>query len=236
MIFDRAVATRETLAGNDAYARGDYGAAIAAYEAALQAGADSADVHYNLGNAYYRAGQHGRSALAFERALRRDPGDAEAQANLELVRSQSSKTAVGSQPLPFFTRVGAATDPNLAGAALLITWTLGCAALIAWLRLRGRPLPRVLLGVASSVLLACAVAAGVAVWAADDLRTSGWSVVIEDAEVREAPDGKARTSFPVQQALALRITARVGSYVKVELPGGLSGWLESSKVEPIDPL
>ncbi len=234
MRLDRALATRETLAGNDAFLSGDYGAAISAYQAALGAGADSADLWFNLGNAQYRAGQKGQAALAFERALRRDPGDADARANLELIRAQGAGTVVGASPPPFMARLGARVDPAVAEGALLLSWLLSCALLIAWLRSRGRRGLRLASGLGAALLLCGTTAAGVATWAAFDVRSAGWSVVVVAGEVREAPEPNAKVAFPVEPAVSLQVMARLGSYAKVELPGGLGGWIEAEKVQAID--
>ena len=130
MSLDPGAARTALQAGNDAYGRGDYGAAVAAYEQALAAGADSADVLHNLGTALYRAGQMGRAALAGERALRRDPSHELARHNLELVRAQGRDAAlVGEEP--FFLRLGQRVDPDLAGAGLLGGWYLFAGLLLA---------------------------------------------------------------------------------------------------------
>lgn len=235
MSFDRALATREILAGNDAYQRGEFVAAISSYRAAAEAGADSADLWFNLGNAYYRAGQEGRAALAFERALRREPGDKEARSNLHLVRAQLGTTAVSSQQAPLVARVGARTDPDLAAGLLLSTWLLACALAIAWLRgPRRRALLRALCAASAGLLLCCSLAAGALLWAANDVRQAGWSVALQDGEAREAPEPSAKVSFPVQEASTVRVVARMGGFAKIELSGGLAGWIEASKLEAID--
>ncbi|HEY0707371.1 MAG TPA: hypothetical protein VGG33_11275, partial [Polyangia bacterium] len=55
--------------GNDAYFRGDYPAAIAAYSEIDRQGIVSPDLFVNLGLAHHRQGQLGRAIWAFERAL-----------------------------------------------------------------------------------------------------------------------------------------------------------------------
>lgn len=234
MSFDPALATRHTLAGNDAYASGDWASAISAYESALASGADTADLWFNLGNACYRAGQSGRAALAYEKALRRDPGDSEARKNLELVRAQAHQSAVGSQPQPFLDRLGARIDPDVATTSLLIFWVLAFGALALRLRLR-RAVPRLVATVLAGLFLTGSAAFGFAAWAASQVREAGWAVVVTAGEVREAPQPEARVSFPIEPTVAVRITASVGRYLRIELPGGLSGWIEAAAIAPIDP-
>ncbi len=233
MSLDPGAARTALQAGNDAYGRGDYGAAVAAYEQALAAGADSADVLHNLGNALYRAGQMGRAALAYERALRREPSHELARHNLQLVRAQGRDAAlVGAEP--FFLRLGQRVDPDLAGAGLLGGWYLFAGLLLARRRVAAG-IPRLALLVAALVALALASASGVATWASHRVREGGWSVVVADeASVREQPEGEAKVAFQVHEGLKVRQAGRVAGFAKIELPSGLSGWVEAGALERID--
>jgi|GEM_PF-3196420 len=57
--------------GNEAYAAGDYDAAINAYQEAVATTAESAEIYYNLGNAHYRAGGFAEAIESFEMAAAR---------------------------------------------------------------------------------------------------------------------------------------------------------------------
>ena len=82
--------------GNDAYTKGDFAAAVQAYNAVLDAGYQSADLYYNLGNAHYRLEEYGFSILNYERALRLKPNFRDAKENLDLVNSKTEdKIALG---------------------------------------------------------------------------------------------------------------------------------------------
>jgi len=229
--FDAAAAAREIGAANQAYLAGEYGAAIARYEAALGAGADGADLWFNLGNAYYRAGQHGRAALAFERALRRSPGDAAARENLELVRGQSEAAHVAPRE-PFFDRVGGRVDPDAAAAALVVCWSLACTA---WLvrRLLRNTLARALAATGLAVLLLATAAAAATVAATWQVRGAGQAVVVEAGEVLHAPDPSAARVFTAPEGLKLESDRRIGTFAHVRL-GEREGWIEARRLEPID--
>ncbi|WP_119718928.1 VWA domain-containing protein [Cognatilysobacter tabacisoli] len=68
--------------GTAAYRREDYARA-----AALYAGVDSADAHYNRGNALARAGRYPQAIAAYDAALKRQPGMADAIANRRAVEA-----------------------------------------------------------------------------------------------------------------------------------------------------
>ena len=73
---------------DDAYSKGKYQDAIAAYEAALQKG-KSANLYYNLGNAYYRTDNITRAIVNYEKARLLAPGDKDIVHNLDVARSKT---------------------------------------------------------------------------------------------------------------------------------------------------
>lgn len=223
-----ALAARDLRAAAEAYRAGDYATAAALYEAAIDAGADGADVHFNLGNALYRAGEVGRAALAFERALRRDPGDAGARANLALVRGESA-----GAPLTLLDRIGARVDPGDAAAILLAAWSLACAVWILRRVLRRGAL-RVVATAALIALLVASASAGVATFAGWRLREAGWAVVVAPGEARRAPEPGADPVAPLQEGARVRAERRLGAWALVRFDGG-AGWIEAARIEPIDP-
>ena len=72
--------------GNDAYLRGDYPAAIAAYEQIDRQQVVSPELTFNLGDAYYRRGELGRAIWSWERTLALDPEHDDARYNLAQAR------------------------------------------------------------------------------------------------------------------------------------------------------
>lgn len=87
-------------AGDSAYLRNDYLAAIQIYESLLQQG-ESAEVYYNLGNSYYKSGDIARAILNYERALLLQPGNGDIRFNLEIARAKTVDK-VASVPEIFF--------------------------------------------------------------------------------------------------------------------------------------
>jgi len=74
-------------AANVAYEQGDYLQAISLYQAILNQGLTSKELHYNLGNAYYKNDDLGQAILHYEKAARISPGDEQVQQNLNLAQS-----------------------------------------------------------------------------------------------------------------------------------------------------
>ncbi len=65
----RADPVAQFHAGVDAYGKGDYAAAVHAFEQARAEGLDRPALYYNLGSAYYRLGDYQRAKSSFEHLL-----------------------------------------------------------------------------------------------------------------------------------------------------------------------
>ena len=96
-----AVGNKEV--GDSAYAKGDYQAAIEAYQAILADNSISPEIYYNLGNAYYKTSEIGKAILNYERALLLDPSDEDIRFNLELARSKAVDKVVPMSEMFFVT-------------------------------------------------------------------------------------------------------------------------------------
>lgn len=214
-------------AGNQAYERGDFRAAVEAYREALAAGVDSADLWFNLGNAHYRAGDLGEAALAWERALRREPGDGTAREHLSLLRSQQGVSA--SAPLSL--RVASRIPGDLAAGALLGSWLIFWLLLLGRRRLQGWR--RVLSDVAAGLLAALVLISGAATYAAWQVREAGWAVVLQEVAVHAQADAKEEVSSLPAGALVREVEGR-GERVRIEAPGGVEGWVPAEAIERIE--
>jgi tetratricopeptide (TPR) repeat protein len=231
-LSDIAAAARAAAEGVAAYGRGDFAGAVRAFEAAVDAGADSADLWYDLGNALFRSGRPGHAALAWERALRRDPGDEDARANLAALRSTSADAAVAGEE-PSLARLGARLDADVLAAALLGSWTLACAAVLVRGLVAGRS-ARSLLALAALILAAIAAVLGGGTALALRARNADEAVVIAAAApAREAPEDAAPASFELHAGTKVRVAGTTGAFVRVRLPSGLDGFVEARHLERI---
>jgi len=224
--------------GNRLYQQEDFAGAAAAYEAVLEAGYESAALHYNLGNAYFKAGELGRSILSWERALALSPGDADARANLDLARTL---TADAIQPLPRFWLFDVvAWWVNLVPRTpLLVIVALG------WLLLAGGVIARVLTrteaGARWGTRAAVVGAAVVAVLGTNLLvRELGIGrpergVVLADAvPVRSAPsEDDDLTLFEIHEGTRVRVDQRTGAWAEIVLDDGKVGWVPAAAFETI---
>jgi tetratricopeptide (TPR) repeat protein len=224
--------------GNKRYQDGDFAGALDAYEVVIQAGFESADLHYNLGNAYFKVGDLGRSILSYERALRLRPRDPDARANLELARSL---TADDIEPLPRFWVLSAASwwTKLLPWGALTLTVTLayllGAAGLCARILSRHPGAVTIgtwlLVGSGSSLLLF-----GSTLLAREGtLGGTDWGVImVEEVSVQSAPSHEDNlTLFRVHEGTKVRLDQRTDLWSEIVLEDGKVGWVTSDVLEII---
>jgi tetratricopeptide (TPR) repeat protein len=219
--------------GNEAYLRGDYAGAVAAYEQLEHQGLASADLEFNLGNAYFRKGAIGPAIWAFERALTLDPGDEDARYNAEQARKLATARAhdkiEGEDREPVWIRVVTALGPSTE-TWLFVALYLGFFGALA-LALRAPAEARAVRGAAAAVLGAAALLAGALLFGRAQLESVPIGIVLPDAlAVKEGADLNYRTSFDVHAGLRVRIVEQDGEWVRIRLANGLEGWVRAPDV------
>jgi tetratricopeptide (TPR) repeat protein len=219
--------------GNEAYLRGDYAAAVAAYEEVDRRGPASADVAFNLGAAYFRKGAIGPAIWAFERALAIDPNDDDARYNLDKARKLAARRAQdrieGEDKDPAWMRIVGGLSPSTATWFFVATY-LGFFAVLAgrrWARSEWRPaLVAVAAVLATGAALSGALLAGRAV-----LDRMPFGVVLPDEiAVKEGADANYRTSFAAHAGLRVRVVDQDQDWLRVRLANGLEGWVKAQDV------
>lgn len=214
------------MEGNDAYYRGDFPAAQERYEKLLQAGLGGPDVLFNLGTAHLAAGELGLAVLYLERAHRQSDEN-DVSANLAIARQRQVDQVVGEEAeVPFAQRLAGAMDERLVVVGFLVSWWLGFGLL--WLTWRRKPGSRLILALATALLLLVSSGLGSALWVYAHVRATVIEAVVipSVAQVREFPGDAAKVSFEVHAGLKLRIMETSGRYVRVRLPNALEGWTE----------
>jgi tetratricopeptide (TPR) repeat protein len=219
--------------GNDAYFRGDYPGAVAAYEQLDHQGIASADLSYNLGVAYFRRGQLGRAIWAFERAAALDPEAEDARFNLEQARKLADRRAIdkieGAQRDPAWIRLVTAFT-TATQTWLFFTLYLGCFALL-FLRRRADTDARAPLGAGAAILGVAALLSGALLAGRVVLERIPFAIVLPDVvPVKEGADPNYRTSFEIHAGLRVRLVERDQDWIRVRLANGLEGWVRDQDV------
>jgi len=238
----RADTQRELFArANAAYARGDYPTAIRTYEQLAESGVDDPNVSFDLGLAYAKHGAHGRAVLCFERALLRAPGDAEAEAGIAastaaLGRARADArgdTTMRTRP-PFREAAVRSVATNTLAVLVLALSACFFGVLGALRFVRGET-QRLALWIAVPLLgvgfIVASLALGQKVGAFDD---GAAAIVLDDAELREAPDPRATVRGAVHEGERARVVLRDRGWSRIRLAGGREGWLRGDVVGELE--
>ncbi|HXV12838.1 MAG TPA: tetratricopeptide repeat protein [Candidatus Krumholzibacteria bacterium] len=242
---------------NAAYEAGDYAAAIDDYTRVVEAGVVTPELYYNLGNAYFKDGGLGRAVLWYERARRLSPRDPDVRDNLDLTRSLlRDKQLVATEPrwrraLFAWHRDTTAGESVAAASALYVVLCLlgilfvfresdAISRLYARLSILS---PGRLLGLDKAqdlglamglVLLVCGAFATSAVSKirAEQARSQG-VVVAEEVSVFSGPSRDASVQFKVHEGTLVSVRDARPGWVRVDLPGDLSGWVDETTLDRI---
>ncbi len=223
--------------GNDDYRAGKFADAANDYLQIIGRGMESAPVYFNLGNAYYRQGKVGQAILNYERASRLSPGDADITHNLRLV---NLKTLDRIEPVPDlfliqWLRAYAAFVPApTAFTTLLVSWALLFTALACVYVVRQAAVVRLLrwtVLAALALVLFSGTTLGIhALLSRDDNQAV---VTVSIATAKSSPDEQSVNAFVVHEGLKVRVSDRLGDWVKITLADGKVGWIEARQCERI---
>jgi len=220
-----AVAGAQSDAGYEAWAKGDYAAAAANFEQAVQ-NEDDRRLFYALGNCRYRLGELAPALWAYERARLGMPRDAELLANVALVRK---KLEIDEGGEPFTAALGEVRDRF---SPRELAWIcLGLMSMSAALIAASRKAP-FLRWVAFVLLLPGALVAIELLWLSPQRppRAIALDKLELTAEPREGMDAVATiapgASVSVRSGLG-------GDFVRVEAMGR-SGYCKRSKIGVIE--
>jgi hypothetical protein len=234
---------------NDAYLRGDYPAAIAAYENLERLPVVSAELAFNLGNAYFRANRLGPAIWAWERVLTLEPDHEDARYNLDqarrLVAERVHDKLEGADREPGWIRLVNQLSPATETWMFVVLYLAFFASLALFLRARrtattaeggadpadAHASPGPTWAVITALLAAATLCAGMLLAGRFLLDRTPFAIVLPDgAPVKEGADTNYRTTFDVHAGLRVRVLEQDHDWVRVRLANGLEGWLPGRSV------
>jgi tetratricopeptide (TPR) repeat protein len=252
-----SLAAQTFASGNAAYEAGDYHAAIDRYMEVANNGIVHRDLYYNLGNAFFKSGDMGHAVLWYERALQLDPRNDDIRANLGVVRAMlrdqqlvQARGGVRGALMGWHRKLS--VEESVAVACVFYAlFTLAALCLIfrrsrvvmslyrlaSWVspgRLFGLGMTGdVLLGMATAAVVAL-VFAGSAYAKVHESRAHTRGVVLsEEVAVFSGPSRDSTIQFKIHEGTIVSVRDGREGWVRVDLPGDLSGWVETSTVEKI---
>ena len=243
--------------GNKLYEQGDYDGAIGAFNSLIRKGVVDKDLYYNLGNAYYKRGELGKAVLHYERALWIAPRDKDARENLAFVESLlRDRQFIRKQNRFKRALVWINNNLNTVVAVVLTSlfYVLFCLLLVSFVFRKSsfvvslyRRLsilsPGRFLGLTREQDLFLAVAITLCLFVGSIVsayekvvteRSRDRAVVVApEISVFSGPSSESTLQFKIHEGTRVIIRAERSEWVQVELPGDLSGWVMSRKIEGI---
>ena len=242
---------------NAAYEAGDYMGAIDRYGEVVAAGVVHPDLYFNLGSAWFKTGDLGRAVLWYERARRLAPRDEDVRENLVVVRSLLRDKdllprhgGVRGALTAWHTSLSVAESVAVASSLYGVLCLVAIAAVfrrsavvraiygrLSWIspaRLFGLDMTQDFFLALGIVFVAAALFAGSSYSKVrdDGARRSG-VVVTEEAPVYSGPSRDATLQFKVHEGTIMTVRDERTGWVRVDLPGDLSGWVDARSLERI---
>jgi tetratricopeptide (TPR) repeat protein len=216
--------------GNAAYGEERFADAVAAFEAVLGTGVESAPLYFNLGNAYARSGDRGRALLNYERARRLAPADPDVAANMAYVRGDLPDDG----RLPLWVRLALPLAGRFGADTLVLLATAGWWALFLALIL-GRVLPalgRVWRWTSVAAVAVLVLAGSAAAYRIVCIDRPAWAGIVHDAPVRFEPSESGTTHFAAPTGTVVEVLAERNGWAQVARRGDrLRGWVPLAAIE-----
>jgi tetratricopeptide (TPR) repeat protein len=221
--------------GCDLYDQGDFDTAVRHFESLVTKGVRNADVYYNLGNSYYKMGDTGRAVASYRRALLLSPRDKVARANLDLLRSivgfrdttsSFDMDDVGTLPLRL-------ASPRELYSMFYVVYYLTVFCFLGVLFFNGRMRMRSL-RILVVLLVVTAAVYGFARYGTSRFSSGTEGVIIAAyAEFMSGPGNAFDELATLPDGVEVRLRARSGLWVEVELRTGDIGWVRQDDLEAI---
>jgi len=213
-------------AAEDAYRQGDFAEASRIYLAAIQDGAESASLFYNLGTSLYKNGETGAALAAHLRARSLNPGDPDIRYNLRFLQDKSQDKLDIRLAHDRWQDFSAA---RWFSERALFWWAVIplvlALSLAAWQLLTGRA--PVLAWVAGPLLGLLGLYPGLSLahtrWQEPD-----WgAVVAPEVDVLASPTVRnAVVIFQLHEGAPFAVINESGDWFKIQLSDGKTGWMQ----------
>lgn len=217
--------------GNAAYRNKNWDDAIDKYLDAVNSGAMSPELFYNLGCAYFRTGDIGRAILWFERARMLKPRDSDINKNLAFTRKLTQdkvESVYRNTLLVWFWRAMESISFSE------LWWLLLIISLVATI------------AVSYSILQLRAYWIGIVLWIVFLIFAGAWYVkgnrlwerhlgitVAPKVDVRSAPSAEGEILFTIHSGTRVGIIERRHDWFRIAIEDGHTGWVDETAIEPV---
>lgn len=228
VVFDKA---------NQLYLSGDYSSAREEYQKIINSGFESAELYYNLGNTFYKLGQIPSAILYYEKALILNPKDVDIRFNLELANQLvvDKINPVNEFFLKKWIRNFAAVlKADTWGFISLMAFALLLGAIVSAYVARGFRYRKLMVtgGILMVALLSLSVVMGIIRYRQTAYPESA-IIFSSSLTAKSSPDAGGTDLFVIHEGVKVKITGRVGAWIRIRLADGNEAWIPENSVEKI---
>lgn len=223
--------------GNALYQKEKYAESVAAYEAVVASGKQSAALYFNLGNAYYKQNKVAQAIYNYEKALVLSPNDKEILTNLEFAQKMTIDE-IKEVPKVGFEKL----LRDFTGALHYDSWAWLAVWLAAGFLLffigyyfsQTTLLKRIFFIGMFVLVFAILISVLSAVFEKAHYENERPAIVFaETAQVKSEPRNSASDVFVLHEGTKVMILEKTANWNKIELLDGSDGWIESSAIKSI---
>lgn len=223
--------------GNTLYQKGQYQAAIEAYQSVLDGKQQSAEVYFNLANCYYKLNQVAPAIYNYEKALVLSPGDAEIQNNLKFAQKMTIDE-IKEVPKVGFAKLlrdftGIFHYDSWAWIAVVFS-TLFLFFFLGYYFSQTTLSKRIFfIGMFVLVFLVL-ISILAAVFEKDHYKNERPAIVFaESAQVKGEPKANSSDVFILHEGTKVYVLETLDDWRKVALTDGAEGWIEASNIREV---
>jgi tetratricopeptide (TPR) repeat protein len=223
--------------GNIAYRQGDYAMAFEWYEKILDLGYENGVVYYNMGNCKYKLDEIGEAILYYEKALKFRPDDPEVKTNLQL----SNLKVIDRIEMPpqfflfqWWNKILNLFSVNQLPYLVFTFYYIATVLILIYFFTKGDRPRRIILSFFIVTIVLAVFWGFIFYLNIQNEKTNVQAIVVTPTvTVESAPEESSTVVFILHEGVKVRLREQRGDWVRIELPDGKSGWLQSSAIKEI---
>ncbi|MBR9986832.1 MAG: tetratricopeptide repeat protein [Desulfosarcina sp.] len=219
---------RTFMEGTEAFHKGDWPAAIAAFENLADSGVDNGKLFYNLGNAYLKNDDLGRALMWYERALKHIPDDPDLRFNYDYALTMT-KDERGEKDSPllrilFFWKYQLSPS-TVRWLALILNATLWVALSVLVVRKKRLLRPSVILIAAATAVFSATAAVNYV----EAVHVRHAIILPEQVPVRSGFTDTDTQLFVLHAGTKVRIARETDTHLLIRYTEDKIGWVKKSE-------
>ncbi|MGV8880146.1 MAG: tetratricopeptide repeat protein [Sphingobacteriaceae bacterium] len=223
--------------GNKQYTEAKYADAVRSYQKILDAGYESAEVHFNLGNTFYKSGNLPAALLNYEKAYRLAPGDKDIQHNIQFANARTTDK-IESVPDFFLQRwwrnlflFFSIKTFSILSITLI---TLGFWSLILFRFAQLSSIKRAAFYIGIGLIFLGVVTIFMAITQHNYFQQHRQAIVFQTTvTVKSEPVNVSKDLFVIHAGTKITILAKDSGWIKLELSNGKVGWVPAGTIKQI---